>query len=208
MLSDTMEQGIPYEILSVFLRGLSHEIRTPLSVISNQLYLLQHVAGGIEAGLHKVRHIDQLLNQFQPFLQMGVQEEVDVGELLEELKKDVPGEAKFLLHASGPLIWNIDRARLTTALKALFEIYASVAPSVPCEVHVKEDGLFICGEAMSREQFGENAIETEKRVRFSDMMSAAITSRSVLLLLIDAVLISQNIMTSLSDTHGVHLRQE
>ncbi|MGA1192379.1 MAG: histidine kinase dimerization/phospho-acceptor domain-containing protein [Bdellovibrionota bacterium] len=203
-----MEQGIPYEILSVFLRGLSHEIRTPLSVISNQLYLLQHVEGGTEAGLQKVRHIDQLLNQFQPFLQMGVQEEVDVGELLEELKKDVPGEAKFLLHVSSPLLWNIDRARLKTALKALFEIYASVAPVSQCEVCVKEEGLFICGEAMSREQPAKNAIATEKCVRFSDVMSATLPSHSVLLLLLDAVFISQNIMTSLSDTHGVHLRQE
>ena len=203
-----MEQGIPYEILSMFLRGLSHEIRTPLSVISNQLYLLKHVEGGTDAGLHKVRHIDQLLSQFQPFLQIGAQEEVHVGELLEELKKDALGEATFLLHASGPLIWTIDRARIKTALKALFEVNAEVAPSVPCEVHVKEDGVFICGEAMSREQLTKNAIATEKRVRFSDVMSATAVSHSVLLLLIDAVFISQNIMMSLSDNRVVHLRQE
>lgn len=203
-----MEQGIPYEILSMFLRGLSHEVRTPLSVISNQLYLLKHVEGGTEVGLHKVRHIDQLLNQFQPFLQIGAQEEVDVGVLLEELKKDVLGEVKFLLHVSGSLIWNIDRARIKTALKALFEVSAAVAPSLPCEVHVNEDGLFICGEAISREQLATNAIATEKRVRFSDMMSATVSFHSVLLLLIDAVFISQNIMTSLANTHSMQLRQE
>ncbi len=203
-----MERGIPYEILSMFLRGLSHDIRTPLSVISNQLYLLQHVEGGTEAGLQKVRHIDQLLNQFQPFLQIGAQEEVHVGELLEELKKDALGEATFLLHASGPLIWNIDRARIKAALKMLFEVNASVAPSAPCEVHVKDEALFIYGEAMSRQQLAKNAIATEKRVRFSDVMSATAVSHSVLLLLIDAVFISQNIMMSLSDNRVVHLRQE
>lgn len=203
-----MERGIPYEILSMFLRGLSHDIRTPLSVISNQLYLLQHVEGGTEAGLQKVRHIDQLLNQFQPFLQIGAQEEVHVGELLEELKKDVLGEAEFLLHASGSLIWNIDRARIKTALKALFEVNASGAPSAPCEVHVKEEALFIYGEAMSGQQLAKNAIATEKRIRFSDMMSASVPSHAVILLLIDAVFISQNIMMSLSDNRVVHLRQE
>jgi len=203
-----MEQGIPYEILSMFLRGLSHELRTPLSVISNQLYLLQHVEGGTEAGLHKVRQIDQLLSQFQPFLQIGAQEDVHVGELLEEIKKDIIGETGCILHASAPLIWNIDRVRLKTALKTLLEVCAVVAPSVPCEVYVKEDGLSLYSEAMLKQQLGKTAMATEKRIRFSDMMSAAVAPQSVLLLLVDAVLISQNITTSHTDSGGIHLRQE
>lgn len=203
-----MEQGIPYEILSMFLRGLSHEIRTPLSVISNQLYLLQHLEGGTEAGLHKVRHIDQLLNQFQPFLQTGAQEDVSVGELLEEIKNDARGEARFLLQINHPLIWHIDRVRLKTALNGLFEVSAALTSSTPCEVYVKEDGLSLHIEAMLKQQLGKNAIATKKRIRFSDIMSATVASHTFLLLLVDAVFISQNVVLSLSSTHSLHLRQE